>query len=63
MKANKTINTRAAVTVDGILVEISESLSIDSNTTDDIITSLKKNSILSNLTAINSIVGDLKEWY
>ena len=61
MKANKTINTRAAVTVDGILVEISESLSIDSNTTDDIITSLKKNSILSNLTAINSIVGDLKE--
>ena len=63
MKANKTINTRAAVTVDGILVEISESLSIDSNTTDDIITSLKKNSILSNLTAINSIVGDLKECY
>ena len=61
MKANKTINTRAAVTVDGILVEISESLVIDSNTTDDIITSLKKNSILSNLTAINSIVGDLKE--
>ena len=61
MKANKTINTRAAVTGDGILVEISESLSIDSNTTDDIITSLKKNSILSNLTAINSIVGDLKE--
>ena len=61
MKANKTINTRAAVTVDGILVEISESLSIDFNTTDDIITSLKKNSILSNLTAINSIVGDLKE--
>lgn len=61
MKTNKTISTRAAITVDGILVEISESLSIDSNTTDDIVASLKKNSILSNLTAINSVIGELGE--
>lgn len=61
MKNQKTINTRAAITIDGILVEISESLTIDSNTTDDIVASLKKNSISSNLTAINSIIGELAE--
>jgi hypothetical protein len=57
---NKTINTRVAATIEGILVEISESIIIDSNTTEDIITSMKKNSVTSNMNAMQSVLTEIK---
>ena len=57
---NKTINTRVAATIEGILVEISESIIIDSNTTEDIITSMKKNSVTSNMNAMQSVITEIK---
>jgi hypothetical protein len=57
---NKTINTRVAATIEGILVEISESIILDSNTTEDIITSMKKNSVTSNMNAMQSVLTEIK---